>query len=87
MWLCRRTKVINLFVDFCINDSDDRAISISRITHIKSIFLNMFHRILNFMYSSYFKIINYIDLEPFIFAIHPIVVLTHWFMCSNVLSF
>ena len=87
MGLCRHTKVINLFFNFCVSDLDDRAISISRITHIKSIFLNMFHQILNLMYSRYLKIINYVDFESFIFIIHLIVVLTLWFMCSNVLLF
>ena len=68
MWLCHCTTV-DLFVSFHVCDLDDIAVSIKQRNHIKYLFVNMLHQIRNLKYSSYFRITNYIDLEPFIFTI------------------
>ena len=69
MWLCYCTTV-DLFVGFHVGDSDDKTVSIIQRSHIKSLFVNMLYQIRNLKYFRYFRITNYIGLEPFIFAIN-----------------
>ena len=60
----------DLFVDFCVGDSDDIAISIRQGSHIKSLFIDILHQIWNLKYSRHLMITNCVGLEPFILVIN-----------------
>ena len=71
------STIVDLFVDFRVDDSDDRddkAISIKQVNHIKSLFVNILHWNWNIRYSRHHKITNCVSLEPFLLTIHSDVV-------------
>ena len=67
--------MVDLFVGFRANDSDDNIISIKLRSHIKFIFVNMLYQIYNFRCFRHLMIINYVGLQPFIFTINPLMFL------------
>ena len=89
VWLCCH-KVIDLFDDFHVGNSYDRAISIEYRSYIKSLLISIHHQILNIMYFRYIRITNYIDFELFILVINQDVMsslmfLALWFICRDVM--
>ena len=66
---------------FFVDDSDGRKISIKQRRHIESHFVSILHKIWDFRYSRHLRIINCVNLEPFILAINLNVVSS-----SNVFS-
>ena len=89
VWLCCR-KVIDLFDDFRVGNSCDRAISIEYRSYIKSLLISIHHQILNIRYFRYIRITNYIDFELFIIVINQDVMsslmfLALWFICRDVM--
>ena len=58
MWL-----FVSLFVSFCLDDSDCNAALIRQISHIKYLFVIMFHETWNLMYYRNIRITFFIGLK------------------------
>ena len=64
-----------LFVGFSVGDSNNNVVSIRLRSHIKSLFISVFHQTLNLRYLRHIMIISCVGLESFFFL------LLTWMLC------
>ena len=57
-----------LFVGFSVSDSNNNVVSIRQRSHIKSLFISVFHQTLNLRYLRHIMIISCVGLESFFFC-------------------
>ena len=72
--LLRCEPFVNLFIGFCVDDSNRSAASIKQKNHIKSLFVSMLHQTYNLRYFKHIMIISCVSLESSIFIINLYVV-------------